>query len=367
MHVTLTGKSLSTALITAKPVLAGTTWAHVLLEAAAGGLTLTALNSDATVRVPVGGAVVHRDGACAAPTAQIKEAVGGKASPVDIDVDGFNIRVLNGATTTIRGGDLAPNQRPQTEIVGTPGDPVPVDVAAVGAVVGACSSDQSKPMLCGMLWSADGDLVGTDSYRLYVARGVAPMPYDVILPAAIMQSVAKHATGPVQAVPFLVSRGAEHRCAGVVITDAAGVTWEVRAVEADYPSYRTLIPSPGSCPVAITFPRPAFDDALRSVIAFYKGARTRGNDTVMLSMVDGRLRVAGRYQGEDCIVDLPGDISAPELRIAFAPAFLLDLIAGVDTCRLDALDALKPAVLRTMNDGSTFEHIRVLMPVRASW
>ena len=132
-----------------------------------------------------------------------------------------------------------------------------------------------------------------------------------------------------------------------------------RLIEGEYPNYRGLIPD--DHPNSLVVERDDMLDALRRVRLLATDntpvrlvMSSDGLELIAITQDIGQAQetVDARYEGED-------------LTVAFNPTFL---IQGLEVCpdeelRLETCDALKPAVIRGMEDSN---FLYLLMPVRVS-
>ena len=233
---------------------------------------------------------------------------------------------------------------------------------ALHQVVRAASTDDSRPILTGVLLSAEETglrLVATDSYRLAVrdlpGTSVLREGQSVLVPSRALREVERLLTGAKELTLRLGEREATFE-----VNAESGVTrLTTRLIEGDFPNYRGLIPS--SQPNRLTVGREALLDAARRVRLMAREATP-----VRLAMSgDGLELVAITQDVGQAHEQLDAGYEGSELTVAFNPEYLLDgvEVATGDEVVLETLDAQKPAVLRG-TDGSDFLYL--LMPVRVS-
>ncbi|MEM7324389.1 MAG: DNA polymerase III subunit beta [Actinomycetota bacterium] len=225
-------------------------------------------------------------------------------------------------------------------------------------VVLAASSDDSRPILTGVLLAAEADglrLVATDSFRLAMrdVAGVSVLAegQSVLIPSRALGELNR-ILGQGESVELKLG----DREASFEVGDVRLVT---RLIEGDFPNYRGLIPE--SHPNLLTVSRAELLDALRRVKLLARESTpirleiSEGNvELVAITQDVGTAResVEGKYEGND-------------LTVAFNPQFLLEGIevAAGDEVTLATIDELKPAVVRSV--GSE-EFLYLIMPVRVS-
>ena len=224
----------------------------------------------------------------------------------------------------------------------------------------AASSEDSRPILTGVLMAAEDDglrLVATDSYRLAVRdlRGVGVLAEGqrVLVPSRALNELMRLLAGPAAEVALrLGAHDATFTTGPVSLT--------TRLIEGEFPNYRQLIPS--GYPNRLIVGREPLLDAIRRVKLLARDATTP-------------VRIAMRPTGIELTVitddwgtateEVDAKYEGAEMTVAFNPNYLsegVEAIAG-DEVALDTLDALKPATLRPIEGD---DYLYLLMPVRVS-
>ncbi len=254
----------------------------------------------------------------------------------------------------IAGDEFPEAAEPEGQPVTIPG---PDLAQALRQVVPAASSDDSRPILTGVLISAEDDgirLVATDSYRLSVCD----------LPGVSVMDVGSQVLIPSKALSELnrilgdddVTLRLGAREAAFTVNDVSLVT---RLIEGDFPNYRGLIPD--QHPNTLSLSRDELLNALRRVKLL-----ARESTPVRLEMSDDGIELLAITQDVGTAREsLDGTYSGSPLTVAFNPQFLLEgaEAAPSEDIKLATIDELKPAVLRV--DGSD-GFLYLLMPVRVS-
>ena len=245
------------------------------------------------------------------------------------------------------------------------GDQVTVATADLAAglkqVVRAASGDDARPILTGVLMSAeDGGLrlVATDSYRLAV-RDLPEASFKrrpkVLVPSRALDELSR-VLGDSEEVN--VRLGEREVSFDVSIEDGA-VQVTTRLIEGEFPNYRQLIPS--SYPNQLTIGREPLLEAVRRVKLMARDTTplriTQKSDSVELMAVTQDVGQAHE--------EVDAQYSGDELTVAFNPDYLIQGLEAApgDEVILETLDALKPAVLRSSEGG---DFLYLLMPVRVS-
>ncbi len=396
----------------ALPVLSG-----VRLETVGDDLRVVGTDLDLTIQVSVG-VSVSTPGVVVAPgrlVTDIVRALDPGAVTVESDNDDDELRISSGrshfAVRTHPAGDFPRLPPISGEAVRLPATGL---TEALRQVVRAASSEDSRPILTGVLMAAEQGglrLVATDSYRLAVRDlpgiGVLREDQHVLVPSRalaelqrLLTSAAKNSAAappPVVPPPVADAPAAE---GAVVTADPAGpdaaagpataagpdtssagedgpaailrlgehdATFELgsvklttRLIEGDFPNYRALIPS--NYPNSLIVGRDALLDAVRRVKLMVRDPTT----PVRIAMrSDGiELTVITQDWGQ-ATEEVDAKYEGAEMVVAFNPNYLIDGVEAItsDEVQLETLDALKPATLKP-TEGSGYLYL--LMPVRVS-
>jgi DNA polymerase III subunit beta len=338
----------------ALPVLAGV---RVSVEGA--HLALAGSDLDLTIEAQAT-AQGERDGVAVLPAKLVADILRSlEPGAVQITVDGESAEIRGGRSVfSVRTLPVAEFPRLP------PPQPGGVTIAAsaladaVRQVVPSASTDESRPILTGVLLTAEAGglrLVATDSYRLAVrdlpGTTVLQEGQTVLVPSRALAEVARALGSGTEVTLHLGDREA---------TFAVGTTRiTTRLIEGQYPPYRNLIPQ--QLPNTLTVARTALLDALRRVRLLAKDATpvrlklsSEGLELVAITQDVGQANeeVEATYVGDD-------------LTVAFNPEFLLRGIesAESETITLQTTDGQKPAVIRPVGSD---DYLYLLMPVRVS-
>ncbi|HLY83745.1 MAG TPA: DNA polymerase III subunit beta, partial [Acidimicrobiales bacterium] len=191
--LTTTGRAVASR-GNALPVLSG-----VRLEVSGGDLSLIGTDLDLTIQVAISVAGTT-DGIVVAPSRLVTDIVRAlEPGAVSFDADDDELRITSGRSQfSVRTHPAADFPR----LPASSGDAVtlPVDglVDALRQVVRAASSEDTRPILTGVLMAAEGSglrLVATDSYRLAVrdlpGAGVLPEGQKVLVPSRALSELQR--------------------------------------------------------------------------------------------------------------------------------------------------------------------------------
>ena len=336
----------------ALPVLSG-----LRLELVGDQLSITGTDLDLTIQLTlnVGG---DGDGGVVLPArlaADIVRSMG--AGKVEVAVEGDEVNITGGRSQfSVR--PLSFDDYPK---LATPAaSSVTLPAAAVGEalrqVVRAASTDEARPILTGVLLTAENGglrMVATDSYRLAVRdladHQVLGADQKVLVPGRALNELQRLVGGDEELTMRLGDRDATF--------EVGGTRLSTRLIEGEFPNYRQLIPA--SHPNKLTVEREPLLEAIRRVKILAKDATPvrlqMGGDTLRLTAITQDVGNASE--------ELDATYEGTELTVAFNPEYFA---SGVEACSSDSitlstLDSLKPAVVRGVGND---DYLYLLMPVR---
>jgi DNA polymerase-3 subunit beta len=230
--------------------------------------------------------------------------------------------------------------------------------AALSQVVRAASRDDARPILAGVLMTAEPTglrLVATDSYRLAMrdlpGTTLLAEGQHVLVPARALGELGRVLSGAQEVTLRLGADQASFEVGSVRVT--------TRLIEGEFPNYRQLVPS--GYPNRLTVGKEPLLDAVRRVKLLAREA----TPIRMALRPDGLELTAVTHDVGQAREDLDAKYEGSEMVVAFNPEFLIDGVEATpgDDVVLETLDSLKPATLRA-TEGTDFLYL--LMPVRVS-
>jgi DNA polymerase-3 subunit beta len=353
---------LADALATAGRAAAGRTVALPVLSGVRldlHGDELTVIGTDLDLSIQVTLSVAgDDDGAGVLParlTADIVRSL--DAGAVAVDVSSDEARIASGRSQfTVR--TLSVEDYPKI------GEPAPHEVRlpaasfgdALRQVVRAASSDESRPLLTGVLLTSEQDglrLVATDSYRLAVrdlpGASVLGADQKVLVPSRALNELARVLGSDGDVILRLGEREATFQTGSVRLS--------TRLIEGEFPNYRQLIPQ--SYPNRLTVGHEPLLDAIRRVKLLARDAAP-----IRLHMSSDGLELTAVAQDVGQAAEsVDANYDGTEMTVAFNPDYLaagVDAVVG-DEIVLETLDALKPAVV---TGSGAKDFLYLLMPVR---
>ena len=230
---------------------------------------------------------------------------------------------------------------------------------ALSQVVKSASSDDSRPILTGVLMTAESEgqlrLVSTDSYRL----SVRDLEGSSILGEHERVLVPSRALGELQRLiadsDEVTLKLAEHYAQFVV----GAVQLTTRLIPGDFPNYHGLIPT--NHPNCLTANREQLLEVVRRVRLL-----AQDSTPVRLVMSSENLEVVAiTHDVGKANESMDAQYEGEDLTVAFNPGYLIDGIEVTtgDEVTLQTADAVKPALLRSVGNES---FLYLLMPVRVS-
>ena len=232
---------------------------------------------------------------------------------------------------------------------------------AVLMVAAAAGMDSTIPMLTGIKIEISGNsltLAATDRYRLAVSdvnwkADDSKTSLDVLVPAKFLSDAAQTLSSEEVRLTFS-SDGSNERLIGIETPNRKMTS---RLLDADFPKYKTLLPSESSTKVTLN---------TQLLIDSTKRASLVGDKTVHCAFEDGEVTItakAGDTQNAQEVVEC--EIDGDGLEIAFNEKYLTDGLRalGTETAELQFTSSNRPAVLVGVGEKAA-NYRYLLMPVR---
>ncbi len=364
------------------PVLSG-----MLMQADAGGLTLSCFDYEVSARVEVP-AEVGEPGVALVPGRLLAE-IARSLPPAQVEVaSAADTIMLTCGSAEFAVVSLALEEYPRLpelpSVAGT-ADGGALAVAAA-QVVPSASRDDTLPMLTGVCLDFDGDvmtLAATDRYRMAVAKIAWEPAGDSItatalVPARTLADIAKSA-GPGTPVMIAFGQpgpGGSRRADGMISFSGGGRRLTARLIGGEFIKYEARFPAEYGC--SADLPAGPFTEAVRRVSLVADRV-----SPVQLSFRPDTVVIEARSDGRARAVEsVPCQLTGAEQTISFNPHYLLDGLAaaalgrraeaddaaeqGVGRIRLDFTSPAKPALVTWAEDarpGSAFRYL--VVPLRA--
>jgi DNA polymerase-3 subunit beta len=333
----------------------------VQLLSASEACELRATDMDIALRVPLEAEIV-REGAAVLPARLLLDVVRSLPAPqvtLELRPPEQDVEVICGTATfhlrTLRSEDFPPFPEPDGTTVSLPSSAF---VSTALKVAGSASHDETRPVLTGILVSANDrelNMVATDSYRLSLKRTALEEPlaqaFEVNVPARALQELAR-----------IVNQDGDQELAVAVqqnrIVFVVGRTvLSSRLIDGQFPNYRQLLPE-------------AFEHELRVASAELTDVVRRisllaqRNAPLRLAFSQGELTVSAQTPDVgEARESLPVGFEGEPLEIGFNPEFLragLEAIEEGDVL-FKLISPLRPGLIEAA-DGSGFQYL--IMPIR---
>ncbi len=231
-------------------------------------------------------------------------------------------------------------------------------VEAIELVARAASRDDMRPVLTGVLVTADGremTMVATDSYRLAVKRteleNAIAGKLEANIPARALRELSRIVSGEQLAgVSVSLLRNQTVFRAGTTLLNT-------RLIDGQFPNFRQLLPE--SYEHDVRLPRTDFLEVTRRVSQL-----AQRNAPLRLSLSAGELRVsASTPDVGDAEETMPAAFEGEPMEIGFNPEFLRDGIESIegDEVMLRLISPLRPGLLQPV-DNDDFRYL--VMPIR---
>jgi len=242
------------------------------------------------------------------------------------------------------------------------GDPLKIPAAALAStielVARAASRDDMRPVLTGVLVSANGSemtMVATDSYRLAVKRTELESSIggeiEANIPARALRELGRLvASDGVAEVAVALLRNQ-------AVFQAGDVVLNTRLIEGQFPNFRQLLPE--SYEHDVRLPRSDLLEVTRRVSQL-----AQRNAPLRLSFAPGELTVAASTPDVgDAEESLPAAFEGEPLEIGFNPDFLREGIESVegDEVMVRLISPLRPGLLQPV-ENEDFRYL--VMPIR---
>ncbi|MDT8435761.1 MAG: DNA polymerase III subunit beta [Gemmatimonadota bacterium] len=298
---------------------------NILLEAKEGSLTLSGTDLDISVSVRID-AEVEESGSVTLPARKFAEIARELPdAPVHLSADGVEVRIQSGKSRFKLFG-LAPDEFPSAPDVSFE-DSWKMRAADLQELIArvsfAVSTEESRPILNGVLWQLRPDsvvMVATNGHRLarmrVAAEGLSAPEADLIVPPKALQQVQR-LFGAEETVE--VARSRNHLG---FRSDSRRVF--TRLIEGPYPNYEQVIPTDNDR--IATGNRDALSAAIRRM------AVVASDQTHRIKLVFGEGTLSFRVQTPDlgeAEEEMAVDYDGEALEIGFNANYLLEVLRNM--------------------------------------
>ena len=334
----------------------------VQLVATGASVELRATDMEVGLRVPLTGQVA-REGEVVLPARLLldvaRQLPAGNVSlelrPAEQDVE-----VVSGPARfhlrTLRSEDFPNLPEPGGDQIVTM--PAAAFVETIAKVARSASRDETRPILSGILVSAQGaelKMVATDSYRLSVKETALEPPieggFEANVPARALQELER-----------LVTQGGDGEIrigvrANQIVFEVGGTVLSSRLIEGQFPNYRQLLPESYDHELLLSAEEIAGVVRRVSLMA-------QKNAPLRLSFSEGELVVSAQTPDVgEASEPLPAPCRGEPFEIGFNPDFLIDGLESVGTgdLVLKLISPLRPGLIEGVGESG---FLYLIMPIR---
>ncbi len=243
----------------------------------------------------------------------------------------------------------------------------------IGQVAFAAATDESRPILTGVLASFSDDkltLAAADGFRLSVRH--APVgqdmaePVSVVIPARALAELHRISAEEEEPVTMTITPSRSQVLfhlqgnAGALQGKVFGIDLVSQLIEGHFPDYNQIVPKGLNTRTVLNTGE--FLKACRMANIF---ARSEAN-IVRLSIAPDRMTIyATSAEMGDSVSEIDAHVEGEPITIAFNAKYLIDVLSVVDSAQvaLETTTASSPGVLRPVGD-ETFIHVIMPMHIR---
>jgi DNA polymerase-3 subunit beta len=234
-------------------------------------------------------------------------------------------------------------------------------------VVLAAATDESRPILTGVLAKFEGDqltLAAADGFRLSVHTARLPAetePASVIIPARALAELARISTDEENIT--LVTTPTRNQ----VLFHAPNVDLISQLIEGNFPDYQQIIP--GTHTTRTVLNTNSFLRACKTANIFARDAANIARLQIVPGgeLAPGHVTIAATSaELGDNVGEIDASIEGDEIEIAFNVKYLIDVLSVMDTAQvtLETTIPSSPGVIKPVGDVD-FVHVIMPMHVRS--
>ncbi|MBQ1501083.1 MAG: DNA polymerase III subunit beta [Firmicutes bacterium] len=233
----------------------------------------------------------------------------------------------------------------------------------------AASPDELRPVFTGLMVEIKGGditMVGTDTHRLTVGRGVwqGEGETSVIVPNKVLQEIARLAANDEDEIRIRISNNQ-------IFFDFADLHISSRLIVGQFPDYQQVIPTEDSFTARVCFDKNELISSLElaSVIS-REISRGRGN-IVRLTLEEDKIAIHASSQEEGTFDEsVAAAVDGEKLTLSYNARYLLDVLRVMDDDRIELrlTGATTPGVIQADTDDAADKDkfLYLVLPVRVS-
>ncbi|MFQ6114229.1 MAG: DNA polymerase III subunit beta [bacterium] len=191
----------------------------------------------------------------------------------------------------------------------------------------ACSDDETRPALNGVLWQTKGEkmvMVATDGHRLAKQavenKKLKGMYDDVIIPPKVLNLIPKFVTGEDQEVGVIFGENN-------IIFNLGDIVLSSRLIEGPYPNFEQVIPAPSDNRMTISKDELASSVRRVSILSnalTHQVKFTIKNKTLTLSSANADMGGEGKEE-------LACDYVGQDIELGYNATYITDVLSKVDS------------------------------------
>ncbi len=343
--------------------------ANVLVKTENSGLKLTATNLEIGINCWVPGKV-DSEGDITVPAKLITDLVSSLPNQkieLELSPKDRTLKVTcGGSRSSIKGIDA--DEFPVVAAIGdAPATTVDARALrdALGEVVFAAATDESRPILTGVLTRFGGDemtLAAADNYRIAVrtltlGKAVAP-EMTIVVPARSYAELMRILPDAEEPIEITVTPNKSQ-----VLFHVEGIDLVSRLIEGQFPNYEPVIPTGHGSRAVLD--REAFLAGARRASIFARDSANIIKIELGGDAGDGVAITAHAADVGDNADTLEASVDGQPTAIAFNARYLIDVLSnlGADEAALELSGPLAPGVVRGVGKD---DYVHVIMPVRTA-
>lgn len=334
--------------------------AHLLLEAEAGQLTLSATNLEISLKTSLPVEVKEAGAVCLPARVFLDLVTNLPHGKIEVWEKGGNVQIkADKADSKING--LAATEFPK---ISTEGEPVvSLDPKAfikdVQKVSFSAASDESRPVLTGVLLAASDNyltMVGVDGFRLSERKIPVSLQgeFKEVVPAKALNEAARLLVSE-ETLSLLLSKEENQ-----MVFRTAGFELTSRLLEGSFPDYQKIIPATFSSQARINVAE--FKAALSIVSVFARDLGSLVKIALLPDESQMALSAASAEVGENKSLVF-AKIEGEPAEVAFNARYLNDFLANLGSEEADfkVTGALSPGVFTPVGQEG---YLHLIMPIR---
>ncbi|NLE46705.1 MAG: DNA polymerase III subunit beta [Chloroflexi bacterium] len=236
---------------------------------------------------------------------------------------------------------------------------------AIEQVAFAAATDESRPILTGVLAKFDGaslTLAAADGFRLSVRTvqltHAVPDPFSIIIPARALIELGRISGEQDDPISVTVTPSRNQ-----VLFELTDVVLVSQLIDGNFPDFRQIIPTERATHTVVD--TGAFLKAAKTANIFARDSAHIARLHVVpgTDLQPGHMVVsATSAETGDDVSELDAAVEGNEIEIAFNVRYLIDVLSVIDTpqAALDTTTPSSPGVIRPAGDGN---YTHVIMPM----